>query len=139
MSTMAAFQYIGHLGWLDATPDKESKSRAEKMKGSAIVSLEPEEGCVWVVRLAISCGLFQSNGSGIYPISWSEIHNWMIATSQSGIWIAETVKALSSHYVSENYKGRDPNSKSPMDEEIAIEDKRANVTAQFKNLVRKHK
>lgn len=136
---MAAFQYIGHLGWLDATPEKEKQSRAESMKGSAIASLEPEEGCAWIVRLAMSCGLFQSNGTGIVQISWGEINSWMQATGQNGIWIAETIRAMSACYVNEYYAGREAGRPSPMDDEIAIEDKRAKVSAQFNNFLRKHK
>lgn len=135
----AASQYIGHLGWLAATPKGEEKSRAEKLKDTEIANIEPDGDCFWIIDLARNCGLYESNGMGILPVSWSEIDSWMHRTGRDGIWIAETVRHLSQYYVDEYIKSKDPARQSPMSDEISIEVKRSSVKKQFDSLLRKFK
>lgn len=87
----------------------------------------------------MECGLSTSNGFGVIPISWAEIHAWAQSTGQSSWWIAQTVKLLSDRYVREYHAANDPARLSPMQEQMDQQDKRDAVSAQFKRFVQARK
>lgn len=109
--------FVRHMGWLDATPDKEKRPRREMYKGSPLETAEPDPIASYVVEMALDCGLCNYTSSGgVIPTPWTEIRAWQEATGNEGWWLAQAVRRLSKDFVSEFYKARDPVSQPPIDE-----------------------
>ena len=129
-----------HQAWLDATPEDKStkagkaKSRREQMEGSAFAEIEPEGECRWLVSAAIDCGLTQSNGMGLGPVSWAEIQAWAAVTGEDDMWVLHAVRQLSIAYVGEHYAAKDGARPSPMADYIDPALIRAGVSSQLKRL-----
>ena len=121
------------MAWLDATPDGSKESRRKSYNDAPITQIQPDDDCIWLVQLAIECGLFTSTGYGLSPISWVEVLAWQEATYNKGLWIAGTIKALSSTYTSEIVTAKDITKGSPLSELVDIKEQRKTVANQFKN------
>lgn len=137
LSVESAILYVKHLGWLDSTPEKSEKTRAEIYKGTAWVKIEPKPESSWLLGEAFECGISVQSSHGMSAISWSEIKSWMDATGRCGWWLANAIHKISIAYINQFYKSRDPSVESPISDEIDIAQKRKAVSDQFNAFIAK--
>ena len=110
------------------------------MKGSALLSIQPEPDAVEWVAMASECGLSSVSGMGsLSPVAWSNIEAWQRCTGQLGWFVAQTVRLLSEAYVKEYHDAGSPSKPSPLQEVVDENEKRLSVSNQFKQFVRSRK
>jgi len=75
-----------------------------------------EDDAAMLFGIAESCGLYQPSGMGINHTSWAEIKAWQESTGYCGLWLSESVMAISKAFVSAYNEYNDkPVSMSPLD------------------------
>lgn len=128
--------YARQLGWYNSTPEGEKESRAQKFK-TQHEGLEldlPVCRAEYLVPLFVEAGMFVSTGSGIVPLSWSNIKDWMECTERNlSLWEKKVLREMSKHYVYEYYeatkKDRDAPYQSEMTEELLLAKRKAVASA----------
>lgn len=116
--------YAKQLGWYNSTPDNEKQTRAQKYR-TQNEGLEldlPNVQAEYLVPFFVEAGMYVSNGSGISPLSWTEINNWIMCTERKlELWEKATIREMSKHYVSEYYEGKEPSRPAPYESVLTQE------------------
>jgi hypothetical protein len=95
-----------HLAWLQATPEGATNSRLKSFaaldENSSFLEMPNVDGADYLISLLNEAGLFESNGMGAVPLSWTELHSWLRCTELSlSNWEILSLKQMSEAYVGE--------------------------------------
>jgi hypothetical protein len=115
--------HVRQIAWLNAIPEKAeggraksaeaTKSRWDDMRTRGIEPALPECDTMHLVHFLLEIGPDHASG----PIPHSEIESWQRNTGMTlNPWEARTLRRLSSDYLGQSYRSRDPNCPAPDDE-----------------------
>lgn len=134
----AAVSYVRHMAWLAAIPDGQNQtvklSRAKMYTGSALLEIEPDPICNWLVQAALECGLYRSTGFGVEAIAWIEVRAWAGSVGVKDMWTMTCVKKLSERYVEQLHQAKDPACPAPLSVDVEVQ--RETVRNQLRRFIK---
>ncbi len=138
--------YVRQLGWLNATPEKAKKSRAQTFReiseDHSSLRLPDIGAAVGLVELWQEAGSFLNTGMGPVPLTWSEIDAWMRVTKRNvPVWARTLIRNLSETYVQELTEARDPSRPAPFVDNTYIDRQRVSdgLKKLFRGMAKKNK
>ena len=120
------------MAWLQATPEKEKKSRMESFKSinenHPLLTLPPLESHSYIIEWLFDVGPGMSFGMGLCPLTYQEINAWALGIDINP-WERKILKNLSSEYVSWSNQATKEDCPIPYAEtEAPTEEKAAAIT-----------